>query len=165
MENYICKIASIEDIIKMYDEEIYNCSNKEKMIEWKNMTIERVKNGFTIIYIGLLDDLIISECSVTLNPTLVNNSENLVNDKTAYLHAFNTKEEYQNKGYFSKLFRFMIDDLKNRGYKKVTLGVDKKNKKNKDIYTKYGFKEHIKDVHEEYYDGTTADIEYYGKEI
>ena len=163
MDNYICKIASLDDIIKIYDEEIDE--SKDKLTKWKDMTIERVKNGSTIIYIGLLDNNIISQCSATIDPSLVDNSDGLVDDKTAYLHAFNTKEEYQNKGYFSKLFRFMIDDLKNRGYKKVTLGVDKNNKKNKDIYTKYGFTEHIKDVHEEYYDGTTADIEYYGKEI
>lgn len=165
MDNYICKIASLEDIIKMYDEEIKISNDKEKMLEWKNMTIERFNKGLIIIYIGLLDNKIISECSATLDSSLVNNSENLVDSKTAYLHAFNTKKEYQNKGYFSKLFKYMIDDLKNKGYKKVTLGVNKDEKRNKVIYTKYGFTEHIKDVHEVYYDGTNAYVEYYGKKL
>ena len=72
MDNYICKIASLEDIIKMYDEEIKISNDKEKMLEWKNMTIERFNKGLIIIYIGLLDNKIISECSATLDSSLVN---------------------------------------------------------------------------------------------
>ena len=59
----------------------------------------------------------------------------------------------------------MIDDLKRRGYKKVTLGVEPCETKNKAIYQKYGFKEHIKDAKETYPDGTIIDVEYYGKNI
>ena len=33
-----------------------------------------------------------------------------------YLSAFRTRKEYQGKGYFSKLYKFMEDDLKSRGY-------------------------------------------------
>ena len=33
------------------------------------------------------------------------------------------------------------------------------------IYNKYGFTEHIKDAQEVYPDGTTIDVEYYGKKI
>lgn len=165
MDNYICKIATVEDIIKMYDEEMKEYNDKNKMIEWRNMTIERVKSGSSIIYIGLKDEIIISECAATLDSSLVDNSENLVDENTAYLHAFNTKDEFQNQGYFSRLFKFMISDLKDRGYKKVTLGVEKDSIKNKTIYNKYGFTEHIKDAKEVYPDGTTIDLEYYGKKL
>ena len=37
------------------------------------------------------------------------------------------------KDYFSKLFKFMIDDLKTRGYRKVTLGVEPNETKNVEI--------------------------------
>lgn len=42
----------------------------------------------------------------------------------------------------------MIEDLKSRGYEKVTLGVKHEEEKNKAIYNKYGFTEHIKDAQE-----------------
>ena len=48
--------------------------------------------------------------------------------------AFRTIEDYQGKGYFSKLFKYMIDDLKNKGYKRVTLGVEPEETKNKKRY-------------------------------
>jgi len=74
-------------------------------------------------------------------------------------------EEYQGQGYFSRLFKFMIEDLKSRGYEKVTLGVEPDETKNKSIYFNYGFNEHIKDSKEVYPDGTEIDVEYYGKSI
>ena len=59
----------------------------------------------------------------------------------------------------------MIGDLKKRGYKKVTLGVEPSETKNKQIYFKYGFNEHIKNSKEVYPDGTEIDVEYYGKKL
>ena len=77
--------------------------------------------------------------------------------------AFRTIEEYQGQGYFSKLFNYMIEDLKSKGYESVTLGVEPDEKKNKEIYSKYGFTEHIKDATEFYPDGSAIEVEYYRK--
>lgn len=131
----------------------------------KKDNIERFQNGFIIPYYGILDGKIICECTAALNSSVVQNADSLVDEKTAYLTAFRTITEYQGKGYFSKLFKFMIEDLKNRGYKKVTLGVEPEETKNKEIYFKYGFNEHIKDSKEVYPDGTEIDVEYYGKKL
>ena len=166
MSNYICKIATLEDIIKKYDYEIAKAvDDKDNWITWKEKAIERFNKGLAITYIGLLDDEIISECSAAVDSSIVENSDGLVDSKTAYLFAFRTNEEYQGKGYFSILFKFMITDLMSRGYERVTLAVEPKEKKNKIIYFKYGFTEHIKDAQGTYPDGTTIDVEYYGKKL
>lgn len=147
-----------------WDYEIEHATDdKDNWIIWKKDNIERFKKGLIIPYYGLLDGKIICECTAALSPSIVLNSENLVDEKTAYLTAFRTISEYQGQGYFSKLFKFMIEDLKNRGYEKVTLGVEPKEKKNKEIYFKYGFNEHIRDSKEVYPDGTEIDVEYYRK--
>ena len=166
MGNYICKIATLDDIIKKHDYEIANATDdKSNWIIWKEKAIEKYKKGLSITYMGLLDDEIICECTAAVDPSIVQNSEGLVNDKTAYLFAFRTNTEHQGQGYFSILFKYMIEDLKSRGYEKVTLGVEPEEEKNKIIYNKYGFTEHIKDAQEIYPDGTTIDVEYYGKKI
>ena len=59
----------------------------------------------------------------------------------------------------------MINDLISRGYERVTLGVEPEEEKNKAIYNKYGFTEHIKDAQEVYPDGTKINVEYYGKSL
>ena len=165
MNEYICKIASIDEMNKKWDYEINKAEDKENWIVWKEQHINRVKNGFSIAYYGILNGQIISECTANINNGFVQNSDGLVDDTTAYLGSFRTIEEYQGKGYFSKLFKFMIEDLKKRGYKKVTLGVEPHELKNKAIYTKYGFTEHIKNAKEYYPDGSEVEVEYYGRNL
>lgn len=166
MDNYICKIATIDEMNDKWDYEIKNSKDdKEYLTLRKKENIERFKKGLIIQYYGILNGKIICECTAAISPIVVQNSDNLVDNKTAYLTAFRTLPEYQGKGYFSKLYRFMIEDLKNRGYENATLGVEPKETKNKDIYFKYGFREHIKDSTEVYSDGTKIDVEYYGKKL
>lgn len=166
MNNYICKIANIDEMNTKWDYEIAKATDdKENWITWKKENIDRFQKGLIIPYYGILNSRIICECTAVLSPSVVQNYENLVDSKIAYLTAFRTIPEYQSQGYFSKLFKYMIEDLKKRGYEKVTLGVEPDEEKNKKIYFKYGFNEHIKDSKEVYPNGTEIDVEYYGKSL
>lgn len=166
MNNYVCKIASLDEMYTKWNYEIDNATHdKENWIIWKKENIENFKQKLIIPYYGLLNGKIICECTAVLSPLIIQNAEGLVDEKTAYLTAFRTIPEYQGKKYFSKLFRFMINDLKNRGYEKVTLGVEPKEVNNKQIYFHYGFNKHIKDSKEVYPNGTEIYVEYYEKFI
>ena len=165
MNNYICKIANIDEMNIKWDYEIEHADKKDNWIHWKKENLERFQKGYIIPYYGILDGKIICECTAIIDNSVVQNSEGLVDSTTAYLSAFRTIEEYQGHGYFSKLYRYMIEDLKNRGYKRVTLGVEPTELKNKAIYTKYGFTNHIKDCKEYYPDGTEVLVEYYYKDL
>ena len=164
MNEYICKIASLEEMDNKWDYEIAHAGDdRENWIIWKKSSIENAQKGKLLSYYGLLDGQIISEATAILDASIAQNSDGLVDEKTAYLSAFRTIPEYQGKGYFSKLFWFMLEDLKSRGYEKVTLGVEPEEAENKKIYFHYGFTEHIKNGVEVYPDGTKIDVEYYGK--
>lgn len=165
MKEYICKIASLDEMEAKWNYEISNHKNNENRIIWKNEAIERFKNGQSITYYGVLNGKIISEATAMFDKSIVQNGENLVDKNTAYLCAFRTVKKHQGKGYFSKLFRFMIDDLKDRSYTKVTLRVGPSDKKNLAIYQKYGFSEYIKSAQEKYPDGTVIAVDYYAKYI
>ena len=166
MDNYICKIASIDEMNTKWDYEIEHATDdKENWIIWKKENIERFNKGFIIPYYGILDGKIVCECTAAIDSSVVQNSDGLIDDQTAYLTAFRTIEEYQGKGYFSKLYKFMEEDLRNKGYKRETLGVEPEEIKNKAIYFKYGFNEHIKDSIETYPNGEEIKVEYYGKNL
>ena len=165
MNSYICKIPSVIEMNIKWDYEINNANNKDNWIKWKKENINNFEKGFIVPYYGILDGKIICECTAAFSPLVIQNPENLVDDKTAYLTGFRTLKEYEGQGYFSKLYKFMIDDLKKREYEKVTLGVEPHEEKNKNIYFKYGFNEHIKNGKEVYPDGTTIDVEYYLKHL
>lgn len=160
---FICKIASLQEMNTKWDYEIAHNKNKENWIIWKESNIERYKQGHIIPYYGILDGNIICEATAMLRPEDVQNSSGLVGGHTVYLSAFRTIDKFQGKGYFSKLFRFMIDDLRNRGFTKAAIGVEPDEKENKEIYAHYGFTEFIKSGKEYYPDGAVIDVEYYAK--
>lgn len=151
MKNYICKIASVDEMKIKWNYEIKKHKSPNWKI-WKVESIERVKNGQCIVYYGILNGKIICETTAMLDKSIIQNSDGLVDDKTAYLCAFRTVDKYQGKGYFSKLFNFMINDLKSKGYEKVTLGVEPTETKNLKIYKHLGFNEYIKFAQETYPD-------------
>lgn len=162
MQKYICKIATIEEMNTRQDYEISIATNdKENWIIGKKQNIKNYQNGKIITYYGILDGQIICEATAALTSDIVQNSDKLVDDTTAYLTAFRTNKEYEGKGYFSKLYKFM----EAYGYTLLTLGVEPKEIKNKEIYNHYGFVEYIKNAKEVYPDGTEIDVEYYGKKI
>ncbi len=93
------------------------------------------------------------------------NSDKLINETTAYLTGFRTNKEYNNKGYFSKLYKFMESDLKQKGYKSLTLGVEASEVRNMMIYFSYGFTKYIKSENETYPDGKSILVNYYQKDL
>lgn len=162
--NYICKIASLEEMNVKWDYEIANNpDSKSNWIIWKKGHIDMYKNGDIIPYYGILDGKIICEATAMLNSQNVQNSDKLVGADTVYLSAFRTVKEYRGNGYFSTLLKFMLNDLKKKGYTRATLGVEPSEEKNRSIYQHFGFTEHIKSAKEEYPDGTVINVDYYGK--
>ena len=120
MGEYICKIASIDEMNTKWDYEIAAAiDDKENWVFWKKNAVENVINGKSVSYYGILDQKIICEATAIFDSSEVQNADNLVDDITVYLTAFRTIEEYQGKGYFSQLFKFMIDDLKKGDIKKL----------------------------------------------
>ncbi len=162
---YICKIATIPEMEIKWDYEINKASDKDNWITWKKNAFDRVEKGISVVYHGVLDGKIIAETTAIFDTSDVQNGNGLADKDTAYLEAFRVIEEYQGQGYFSKLFKFMIEDLKKRGYKKVTLGVEPCEVKNMMIYFKYGFTTYLKTSTDTYPDGTEVIVNYYSKEI
>ncbi len=147
---YICKRATLEEINRKWDYEIEKHKGDNAWVVWKKDFVKGVKNGKRICYYGISDGEIISEATAVFSKDEVQNSDGLIDETTAYLCAFRTVEEYQGKGCFSKLYKFMENDLKERGYKALTLGVEPKEEKNMKIYSSFGFTKLIKTAFEIY---------------
>ena len=166
MPKYECRIPTLKEYERKWDYEInIHSDERYNWLIWKKDGLLRYERKQIISYFGFLDSEIICEATAAIDPKIVQNPDMLVDDKTAYLFAFRTNEQYRGQGYFSKLFKYMINDLKNKGYKKVTLGVEPEEITNKKIYQKYGFTNYIKTCRESYPNGEEVEVEYYSKEI
>lgn len=162
MKEYICKIATIDEVERKWNYEIRRQKQRKTVLEkLRNDAVYQIKNGQSVKYYGKLNNKIICETTAIFDENIIQNSDELVDDKIVYLCNFSTDKRYRGKGYFSKLFRFMIDDLKNRGYEKFTLGVEPTETKNLQIYQHLGFNNFIKSGRETYPDGTVIDVDYY----
>ena len=163
--NYKCIIATKELLTKKWDIEIKKHDNSDV---WKKFKIESLRNiDNRIVYVGILNNEIITEATaiVSENDIDMQNKDSLVGSGKVYLSAFRTNKEYQNKGYFSKLYKFMEKDLKEKGYKTLTLGVEPNEIRNMQIYFKWGFKSYIKTDYEYYPNGEKVIVNYYKKSI
>ncbi len=165
-DDYICKIATVQELDARWDVLVERYGGEtDNWLIWRKGARADLLAGDAIVYFGLLGGRIICEATAMLNPAAVEESDGLVDEKTAYLKAFRTDEPYQGQGYFSRLFRFMLDDLTKRGYTRVTLGVEPTETKNKAMYAHYGFREYIKTTREAYPDGTPVVVEYYARPL
>lgn len=166
MKRYICKIASVDEVITKWNYEIKKQKQKKSALELlKNNAVENIKNEQAVTYYGKLNDKIICQATAMFDEDIIQNSEGLVGIQTVYLCNFSTDKKYQGKGYFLNLFKFVIEDLKNKGYTKYTLGVEPKEIKNLQIYRHFGFNKLIKSGQEVYPNGTIIDVDYYEMEI
>ncbi len=164
--NYICKVPSLQEMNTKWDYEIaHSGEDKNNWIIWKEENISRFKRRDIIPYYGILGGDIICEATAILAPSAVQNSCGLVGDATAYLSAFRTIPEYQGRGYFSALYKYMENDLKARGFTRLTLGVEPCEVTNRQIYAHFGFTEYVKSATETYPDGTVIDVDYFAKSI
>ena len=146
--NYICKVATLEEIEERWNEEANKNGNTSIYQEAKNEFINEVKKRNRIVYIGKIKDTIICDLTVILKPEGIKkeakSNDNIINDTRVFLCAIRTNKEEENKGYFSKLLSYVENELLKQGYKEISLSVEENEKRNKNIYEHLGFTNYIK---------------------
>jgi GNAT superfamily N-acetyltransferase len=150
MDNYICKIATRDELLKRWDYLIEIHPGNNKWVEYRENAIKHYDEGSTISYLGFLNGKIICEATAYIKDSAfigdISEPSGLLSDSMAYLAAFRTNKEYEGQGYFSKLYKFMENDLKERGYTELSLGVGPEAVRNIQMYFHLGFTEYIKTV-------------------
>ena len=153
MNNFICKIASREELLKRWDYLIEIHPENHKWVKFKEKALKHFDENSTISYLGFLNNEIICEITAYIKNSAfigdISDSSGLLSDSMAYLAAFRTNKEYEGQGYFSQLYRFVENDLKERGYTELSLGVGPKAVRNMEIYFHLGFREYIKTLIEQ----------------
>jgi len=127
-----------EEFIKLKDlfpgdEELWLKYSKKRLEQFDNKEIDVYVIEDNSEFIG---ELTVNYISHDLE------SETIPNIR-AYFEAFRIDKRYQGKRLGQKLIEYTIYDLKEKGFKEFTIGVEEDNEKAKHIYLKYGFTEAI----------------------
>jgi ribosomal protein S18 acetylase RimI-like enzyme len=62
-----------------------------------------------------------------------------IEGQRVYMEALRIEESHQNKGYGQRFVNAVIENIRNEGYKEITIGVEDDNFNAKHIYNKLGF--------------------------
>lgn len=150
MNNFVCKIANRDELLKRWEYLIEIHPGNSKWIEFKENALKHYDEKSTISYLGFLNDEIICEATAYIKDSAfigdISESSGLLSDSMAYLAAFRTNKEFEGKGYFSKLYNFVENDLKEKGYTELSLGVGPEAVRNIEIYFHLGYRNYIKTV-------------------
>ena len=150
MDNFICRVANREELLKRWDYLIENHPGNNKWIKFKENALKHYDEKSTISYLGFLNDEIICEATAYIKESAfigdISEPSGLLSENMAYLAAFRTNKEFEGKGYFSKLYNFIENDLKQKGYTELSLGVGPEEVRNMEIYFHLGFRNYIKTV-------------------
>lgn len=169
MEKYICKVATRNELLKRWEYLVSIHLGNDEWIKFREKTIRNYDDGSIIPYLGFFDGEIICEATAYIKKSAfvgdVSEPSGLLSESMAYLAAFRTNKEYEGMGYFSKLYNFMENDLRNRGYSELSVGVEQDEVRNKEIYSHLGFKEYIKTAIEHDSNNEEVVIEFYKKKI
>lgn len=150
MDNFICRVANREELLKRWDYLIENHPGNNKWIKFKENALKHYDEKSTISYLGFLNDEIICEATAYIKESAfigdISEPAGLLSENMVYLAAFRTNKEFEGKGYFSKLYNFIESDLKQKGYTELSLGVGPEEVRNMEIYFHLGFRNYIKTV-------------------
>ncbi len=150
MGNYIFRIANRDELLKRWEDLLEVQHGSSRWAEYRENAIKQFAENSTIPYLGFLDGEIICEATAYIKESAfigdISEPSGLLSDSMAYLAAFRTNKELEGRGYFSRLYRFMENDLKERGYTELSLGVGPDAVRNIEIYFHLGFREYIKTV-------------------
>lgn len=172
MGNFISKLASVEEVEGYYNEKIKNEPEDESLKTYKLHFIQGVRKGTRLCYFGFLNGRVV--CKGAAKIAYEENCEkeaDLIDKTTAYLFAFETNPKFEGKCYFSKLYHFIEQDLRERGFRKLTVGVEPCEIRNIQIYFHLGFTKYVKTDFETFEPetkgekGKTVVVCYYAKEI
>jgi GNAT superfamily N-acetyltransferase len=154
MSSVVYKIADRRDMERRWDYLVNIHPGKSIWTTFRDNALKQFDEGNIVTYMCILDGEPISELSAYMNERPfegdISDPSGLMSDSCIYLAAFRTNREYQGMGYFSKLFSFACDDLRNKGYSELSLGVGPDNIKAMEIYFHFGFTEYIKTLIEYY---------------
>ncbi len=140
--------------IKKLDISEYNkCNNIWNMAKFPltEKFKKQIQEGNRVVFVYEVNGEFLGEIAYVLD---MEDIDYTIPNQRVYISRLIVKKEYRNQGIGGTLIDYILDVVKNLGYKEATIGVDKDNTSALNLYRKKGFDIVI-------FDGADADGEYY----
>lgn len=141
MDKYTIEKLNIKDYKK--------CSNiwNMKKCEFTEKFREEIETGNRVVFIYKLNGKFIGEIAYVFD---MNDEDYTIPNQRIYISRLIVKKEYRNQGIGRILIDYILEKIKEMGYKEATIGVDKDNLSALHLYQKKGFTNVIFEGEDEY---------------
>ncbi len=141
MKDFIIEKLNIEDYKK--------CNNiwDMKKYQFTDKFRNEIENGNRVVFIYKINDEFIGEIAYVFD---MNDNDYTIPQKRIYISHLIVKKEYRNQGIGGILIDYILQEIKNMGYKEATIGVDKDNVCALHLYRNKGFTNILFDGKDEY---------------
>lgn len=164
MANFEYRLATNEELGKIWDEKILHNPGNERWAAWRREYINyNAESPLANTFVILADNEPVGEGTLLLSPdcSSIGGRLNLADNKEiANLNALRVSKEFEGMGHMSKLVKRMEAFAKEKGLKELTIGVEAKETRNIGIYLHWGYNVFVTSEME---DGEL--VLYYKKEI
>jgi len=148
MSDYLCKLADRDELVCRWAHLVAIHPDDRVWEIFRENQLRNFDEGNILPFIGVLDGRIICEMTAYVKEAAfegdISDPSGLLTEDMAYLAAFRTDREFENRGYFGRLYRFAEKELRSRGYTALCLGVGPEAVRNMEIYFHLGYREYIK---------------------
>lgn len=163
MSNYVYRIATPDDLERIWAKDIARNPDDEDWPRWRKEYIGYNRNGEAVTFVVVCDGepvgqgtlLFSTDCSAIRGRTMLADGK-----RTTNVNALRIEKAHEGQGHISRMVRMMERYAKERGFDTITIGVEAAETRNLAIY-----------LHWNYTNFVLADVEddalvlYYGKEL
>lgn len=155
--------ATPDDLERIWNMNIADNAGDDRWIRWKGEYIAYNQSGMAATFVVVCDGepvgegtlLFSGDCKAVSGRRLLADNGTIAN-----VNALRIRKEYEGKGCISTLVRMMERYAAEKGYTRLTIGVEAKETRNLAIYLHWGYNEYVMS---ELDDGEL--VLYYAKEI
>ncbi|MBR4462318.1 MAG: GNAT family N-acetyltransferase [Erysipelotrichaceae bacterium] len=133
----LIRIANADEMLKLW-----GYSDLDRAPYTAKFFYRNISDGNAVFYTADLDGKLIGELYSFLS---LDDNEFADGITTAYLCAFRVRKEYRGQGIGHRLMETALTDLKLKGFRYATIGVD--DERNERLYHSLGFTLYVKDCH------------------
>lgn len=141
MKEYTIEKLDIKDYKKCNN--IWNMKNCEFTEKFRR----EIEDGNRVVFIYKIKGKFIGEIAYVFD---MNDEDYTIPNQRIYISRLIVKKEYRNQGIGGILIDFILEQIKEMGYKEATIGVDKDNSSALHLYQKKGFTNVLFDGEDEY---------------
>ena len=163
MKEYIDRKATPDDLERIWAKDIAKNPGDPDWIRWREQYIGYNRNGDVATFVVLCDGEPVGQGTLLFSPdcSAIRGRLNLADGRrTTNVNALRIEKEHEGQGHISRMVRMMEAYAMERGFERITIGVEAAETRNLAIYLHWNYTEFV-----------MADVEddtlvlYYGKEI